>query len=47
MPVFRLEGVDVHRAIGRLRSHELVERVPGHALHVVIVLSNLPHACSW
>lgn len=47
MAVFGLEGIYVDGTVGGLGGYELVERVPGDALDVVIVFCDLADQGAW
>lgn len=38
--------VDMHRPITALCGHVFIQRIPSHALHIVVMFSDLPQACS-
>lgn len=42
LAILRLEGIDVDRSVGGLRSHILIQRIPRHALDIVVVFCDLP-----
>lgn len=46
LAILVLEGVYVDRSIRRLCGNELVQRVPGYALYVMVVLGDLPYDTS-
>lgn len=43
MAVLGPQRVDVDGTVGRLCGYVFVQRIPGHALDVVIVLGDLPY----
>ena len=45
-PMLRRDTIDMHGAIAALGRNVLVKRVPGDALHVVVVFGDFVHALS-
>ena len=46
LAIFGLEGVYMDRAVRRLGGYVLVERIPGDALDVVVVVGDLSCECT-
>ena len=45
--IFELQGVNVNGSVRGLRSHEFVERIPGHTLDIMTMFRDLPNESAY